>query len=138
MFCLKCGKEIPDYSAKCPFCGAPTENGDAAVETGGADPAAKSSNLFGLLGIVCDSLGTVLFLDTVLSYLSALSCNLREYYTPIEWLHVKGCLELLLFGIAGLVLALIGRRANRSDKRCKVALIISVVLILCGLILIIL
>lgn len=26
MYCLKCGKEIPDVSERCPNCGAPTEN----------------------------------------------------------------------------------------------------------------
>lgn len=29
MFCQKCGKEIPDDAAICPYCGAPTQESPA-------------------------------------------------------------------------------------------------------------
>nr|MDE7003655.1 zinc-ribbon domain-containing protein [Oscillospiraceae bacterium] len=38
MFCFNCGKEIPNGSGACPYCGAATGGGDAAA---GARQAAE-------------------------------------------------------------------------------------------------
>lgn len=106
MFCLKCGKEIDDNAMVCPYCNCPTENAGATIDTSTIDPSIKSADSMGLISIVLGSIG-ILF-----AWLIAL----------IGW---------ILAG-TGLALSLVGKNKNPNSSKCRVALILSIIALVCS------
>lgn len=106
MFCLKCGKEIADDAMKCPYCDCPTENAGTTIDTSSIDPTIKSADSMGLIGIVTGSIG-ILF-----AWLFAL----------IGW----------ILGGTGLALSLVGKNKNPGSSKCRIALIVSIIALVCS------
>ncbi len=104
MFCSKCGKEIPDDSAFCPFCGEPTKKVEPkrtvptdSVQQGA--PIEKVPKKYSIKAIISLVLLILVFL--------AATEETTDYETA---------LGSLVFSIVALVLALLSLNDIKQDK----------------------
>ena len=104
MFCSKCGKEIPDDSAFCPFCGEPTKKVEPertvpteSVQQGA--PIEKVPKKYSIKAIISLILLILVFL--------AATEETTDYETA---------LGSLVFSIVALVLALLSLKDIKQDK----------------------
>ena len=125
MYCINCGKEIGEDVKFCPNCGTPVHkevqqpfaSTDVPVETVGVveDKPPKVWTVFSIigkiLGIVCLSTALIPFIN----YLS------------------------LGFGVVGIVMSCLGRKANteETDKKCRIGLKLSIAAVVISFVLII-
>ena len=108
MFCLKCGKEIPDSSVSCPFCGCPTENSGEKI---------NASMVNGTSAANGDGLGTAAIALGVIGAILAFLIALLGY----------------IFGGTALALALVGRSRDKNSKKCFAGVISAIVALGCSL-----
>ena len=124
MFCIKCGKELPEGAVFCPFCGqkqgAPAEAPDSATEamvkaaegTGYAQPVNRSPikkaryNILCIIGLVIGAIALVFS------------------YIPLDLFTVLG----ILAGIAAVIVAAIGVvRCNRTNENGRIHGVLGIV-----------
>ncbi|MBR7040265.1 MAG: zinc-ribbon domain-containing protein [Clostridia bacterium] len=124
MFCIKCGKEVPEGAVFCPFCGqkqgAPAEapasvsdaSGTAAGGAGYAKPVNSSPikkaryNILCIIGLVIGAIALVFS------------------YIPLDLFKVLG----ILAGIAAVIVAAIGVvRCNRTNENGRIHGVLGVV-----------
>ncbi|MFA6619664.1 MAG: TM2 domain-containing protein [Bacilli bacterium] len=97
MFCLKCGKEVPNDASYCPHCGAYIKKADDSDGSTDDVPVEKSALAAGLFGIFLGSFGVHNF---YLGYTSkavvqvVLTCCIVFWPISFVWGLVEGIMIL--------------------------------------------
>ena len=118
MYCRNCGKELDENARFCPNCGANIQsNAQPSVTAVEAeeDRPAKVWTVFSIIGKI---LGIVCLATSLIPFLNFFS---------------------LSFGIAGIVMSCLGRKAKteETDRNCRLGLILSIIAVAVSLVAII-
>lgn len=109
MYCLKCGKEIENSVKTCPYCGCVTENSEIDTQVSlDQNNENASTNALATAGIVLGIIGIVM-----------------------AWL-----LAFIGYAVStgALVVALVAKSKNKTDKKAKTAFILSLIAFGCCII----
>lgn len=105
MYCKKCGKEIGDDIAYCPFCGSPTHEEQVVVVTN-TNEGTKNDVLLTVAKvflIISAVIGAILIFPLVLGILSYKACNKKDRESLLGWSIVSLILVNFIAGICMLV-----------------------------------
>lgn len=108
MYCLKCGKEIADNVAECPYCGCMTENSANVQEIETAITNDSTSKTLITLSFVIAGIGIV-----------------------VAWFFAL--LGYVCFGV-GLAFALMAKSKGANKNKSTIAVVVSCVALLCSII----
>lgn len=89
MYCMKCGKEIPDHYSFCNYCGSPVD---------GAGEARNSSSFFEQSGRFCSGVfaGMPTFFEKVDKFCSGVFAKMSAFLNPVSGRYIAvGCFVLI-------------------------------------------